>query len=96
MTLSVTRLAKSCNLSRSTVLYYESIGLLTRPRRSPGNHMRNSVAVFVDHQVTFDDVRRPRHFRIIIILEDHRHFVRLDAGPAVRKRHADTVISRRQ
>jgi DNA-binding transcriptional MerR regulator len=30
MSLTVTRLAKSCNLSRSTVLYYESIGLLTQ------------------------------------------------------------------
>src|SRR4051794_7685243 len=38
MTLTVTRLARSCNLSRSTVLYYESIGLLTRPRRSEGNY----------------------------------------------------------
>jgi DNA-binding transcriptional MerR regulator len=38
MSLTVTRLAKSCNLSRSTVLYYESIGLLTRPRRSEGNY----------------------------------------------------------
>jgi DNA-binding transcriptional MerR regulator len=38
MMLTVSRLAKSCNLSRSTVLYYESIGLLTRPRRSEGNY----------------------------------------------------------
>ncbi len=38
MTLTVTRLARDCNLSRSTVLYYESIGLLRRPRRSDGNY----------------------------------------------------------
>jgi DNA-binding transcriptional MerR regulator len=38
MTLTVTHLAKACNLARSTVLYYESIGLLTRPRRSQGNY----------------------------------------------------------
>jgi len=36
--LTVTRLARSCHLSRSTVLYYERIGLLTRPRRSDGNY----------------------------------------------------------
>jgi len=36
--LTVTRLARSCKLSRSTVLYYEKIGLLTRPRRSEGNY----------------------------------------------------------
>ena len=38
MSLTVTRLARSCSLARSTVLYYESIGLLTRPRRSAGNY----------------------------------------------------------
>jgi len=38
MPLSVTSLARSCNLARSTVLYYESIGLLARPRRTPGNY----------------------------------------------------------
>ena len=38
MSLTVTRLARSCNLARSTVLYYESINLLTRPRRSAGNY----------------------------------------------------------
>jgi DNA-binding transcriptional MerR regulator len=38
MSLTVTHLARSCNLARSTVLYYESIGLLTRPRRSAGNY----------------------------------------------------------
>src|SRR3974390_1453158 len=36
--MTVTRLARSCNLARSTVLYYESIGLLTRPRRSAGHY----------------------------------------------------------
>jgi MerR family transcriptional regulator, thiopeptide resistance regulator len=38
MTLTVTRLARECKLSRTTVLYYESIGLLRRPRRSDGNY----------------------------------------------------------
>jgi DNA-binding transcriptional MerR regulator len=38
MTLTVTGLAKSCQLARSTVLYYESIGLLPRARRSAGNY----------------------------------------------------------
>jgi len=38
MNLTVTRLARQCKLSRSTLLYYESIGLLRRPRRSDGNY----------------------------------------------------------
>ena len=36
--LSVTQLARACGLSRTTVLYYESLGLLPAPPRSPGNY----------------------------------------------------------
>ena len=38
MTLSVTQLARSCNLARSTVLYYEKIGLLKPPRRTAAHY----------------------------------------------------------
>jgi len=38
MPLTVTNLARTCKLSRSTLLYYESIGLLARPRRTSGNY----------------------------------------------------------
>ena len=38
MPLTVTRLARECRLSRTTLLYYESIGLLPKPRRTPGNY----------------------------------------------------------
>jgi DNA-binding transcriptional MerR regulator len=38
--LTVTRLAKSCGLSRSTVLYYESIGLMRASGRSAANYRR--------------------------------------------------------
>ncbi len=38
MPLTVTRLARACGLSRSTVLYYESVGLLKPVRRSAGNY----------------------------------------------------------
>jgi MerR family transcriptional regulator, thiopeptide resistance regulator len=36
--LTVTRLARQCGLSRSTILYYEGIGLLRKAGRSPGNY----------------------------------------------------------
>jgi DNA-binding transcriptional MerR regulator len=36
--VTVTKLARACHLARSTVLYYESIGLLARPRRTAGNY----------------------------------------------------------
>lgn len=36
--LSVTQLARACGLSRTTVLYYESLGLLPAAPRSQGNY----------------------------------------------------------
>src|SRR5215510_2907151 len=36
--MTVTRLARACGLSRSTVLYYESLGLIPPSGRSPGNY----------------------------------------------------------
>ncbi len=38
MLLTVTQLARACGLSRTTVLYYESAGLLKPARRSAGNY----------------------------------------------------------
>ena len=35
---SVTQLARACGLSRTAVLYYESLGLLPAPPRSRGNY----------------------------------------------------------
>ncbi len=36
--MTVSTLARRCGLSRSTLLYYESIGLLRRPPRTQGNY----------------------------------------------------------
>ena len=38
MSLTVTGLARACGLSRTTVLYYESLDLLRPARRSAGNY----------------------------------------------------------
>lgn len=40
---TVTQLARACGLSRSTVLYYESIGLLGKPKRTAANYRRYSA-----------------------------------------------------
>lgn len=40
--LTVTALARRCGLSRSTVLYYESIGLIKATARSAGNYRQYS------------------------------------------------------
>ena len=37
---TVTKLARHCGLSRGTLLYYESIGLLKLPVRSAANYRR--------------------------------------------------------
>jgi DNA-binding transcriptional MerR regulator len=64
--MTVTRLARSCNLSRSTVLYYESIGLLKRPARTSGNYRRYSprdlerlrqICLYRDAGLTLADIR---------------------------------------
>lgn len=36
--LTVTKLARRCGLSRTALLYYESIGLMPQPQRSGGNY----------------------------------------------------------
>ncbi len=42
--LTVTKLARRCGLSRTALLYYESIGLMPPPRRSHGNYRCYSEA----------------------------------------------------
>jgi DNA-binding transcriptional MerR regulator len=90
MTLTVTRLAKSCNLARSTVLYYESIGLLTRPRRSQGNYRvytekdlgrLHQICIYRDAGLKLTDIRSildaPRNDASAIL---RRRFVELSEG----------------
>ena len=66
VSLTVTRLARACHLARSTVLYYESIGLLKRPRRTSGNYRVYSeadldrlrqICAYRDSGLTLADIR---------------------------------------
>jgi DNA-binding transcriptional MerR regulator len=72
--LTVTRLARSCGLSRSTVLYYERIGLIAPPGRSAANYRRygdkaldrlRQICVYRRAGLRLDDIRalldRPEH-----------------------------------
>jgi DNA-binding transcriptional MerR regulator len=64
--LSVTELAKTCGLSRSTILYYESVGLL-RPARRTASRYRvygereaarlQQIRAYRDAGLTLDNVR---------------------------------------
>src|SRR5579872_7035120 len=66
MPLTVTQLARACGLSRSTVLYYESMGLLRPARRSTGNYRvygdreldrLRQVCIYRDAGVKLGDIR---------------------------------------
>ncbi|HTS60669.1 MAG TPA: MerR family transcriptional regulator [Candidatus Acidoferrales bacterium] len=86
MPLTVTRLARACRLSRSTVLYYESIGLLKRPARTSGNYRAYSdkdlerlrqICIYRESGLTLNDIRS---------LLDTRTG---DAGAVLRRRFAE-------
>jgi DNA-binding transcriptional MerR regulator len=86
MTLTVTQLARSCDLSRSTVLYYESAGLLARPRRSASDYRLYGVK----------DLERLRQIRVYrdagLTLADIRKLLdspRTGAGAVLRRRMAE-------
>lgn len=64
--LTVTKLAESCGLSRSTVLYYESIGLLRASSRSAANYRRytekdsarlKQICIYRDAGLKLTDIR---------------------------------------
>ncbi len=74
--LTVTRLARRCGLSRSTVLYYESIGLLKASGRTPGNYRQ-----YGDREV--DRLRQIRAYRNAgLSLADIRSVLSAPAGDA--------------
>ncbi len=89
MSLTVTRLARACGLSRSTVLYYESVGLLRPARRSDGNYRvygedelarLREVCVYREAGLTLADIRaildRPRRDAAAVL---QRRFVAIGA-----------------
>src|SRR5262245_40644093 len=88
--MTVTRLARACKLSRSTVLYYESIGLLKRPVRSSGNYRVYSekdhdrlrqICIYREAGLTLADIRSLLETRgndASAVL--HRRFVEIGAG----------------
>jgi DNA-binding transcriptional MerR regulator len=73
---TVTQLAKRCGLSRTTLLYYESIGLMPPPLRSEGNYRSYSEA----------DLRRLLQIRAYrdagLMLEDIRALLDRPGGDA--------------
>ena len=87
MPLTVTRLARACGLSRSTVLYYESVGLVKPARRNSGNYRvygerdlerLREVCVYREAGLTLSDIKaildRPRGDAATVL---QRRFVEL-------------------
>jgi DNA-binding transcriptional MerR regulator len=65
--LTVTQLARECGLSRSAVLYYESIGLLRPATRSSSNYRRygerelarlRQICVYRESGLKLEDIRK--------------------------------------
>jgi DNA-binding transcriptional MerR regulator len=101
MSLTVTNLARSCNLARSTVLYYESIGLLKRPKRSTGNYRVYSekdlerlrqICTYRDAGLTLADIRSildaPRSDAASVL---RRRLTELSAGIERLREHQRTI-----
>lgn len=85
--LSVTRLARLCGVSRTALLYYESIGLMPPPARSDGNYRCYS-------EVDAERLRRIRAYRNAgLSIEDIR--VILKATGHGRGHDASGVLKRR-
>jgi len=64
--LTVSKLAERCGLSRSTLLYYESIGLMKPAPRSDGNYrcysdkdllLLRQICMYRDSGLKLDDIR---------------------------------------
>ena len=64
--LTVTKLARRCGVSRTALLYYESIGLMPPPQRSGGNYRcysesdaerLSTIRAYRNAGLTLDDIR---------------------------------------
>ena len=100
--LTVTQLARQCGLSRSTLLYYESIGLLTKPVRTSGNYRSYSqkdvqrlqqICVYRNVGLTLVDIRsilaRPENDASSVL---QRRLVELDAEITQRRDHQRAIL----
>ena len=87
--LTVTKLARRCGVSRTALLYYESIGLMPPPERSSGNYRSYSEA----------DVERLRAIRAYrkagLTLDDIRAILKATGRGRDASQSASGVLKRR-
>jgi DNA-binding transcriptional MerR regulator len=100
--LTVTKLARRCGLSRSTLLYYESIGLMRPVARSAGNYrcygesdvMRlRQICYYRDAGLKLEDVRAildHRQTDVSRVLE--RRLAELNGEIATLRKHQQSIL----
>ena len=103
--LTVTKLAQRCGISRTALLYYESIGLMPPPRRSGGNYRCYSesdverlsiIRAYRNAGLTLDDIhallktRFPRGRDASQVLE--RRLIELDAQISALRAHQQAIL----
>jgi DNA-binding transcriptional MerR regulator len=105
MTWTISKLAARCGLSRGTLLYYESIGLLKPPGRTAGNYRRygqrdlerlQQICAYRHAGLTLEDIRaiitQPdrRESDAAAVLK--RRLVALDAEIETRRAHQRAIL----
>jgi MerR family transcriptional regulator, thiopeptide resistance regulator len=98
---SVSRFARQCGLSRSTILYYEEIGLMRRPRRTAGNYRTygeqdlerlRQIAFYRSAGLKLEDIRailnQPRSDVSVIL---RRRFAELSGEIERLRRHQSAI-----
>jgi DNA-binding transcriptional MerR regulator len=99
---TVSKLAARCGLSRGTLLYYESIGLLKPPARSAGNyrsygerdlHRLQQICAYRHAGLTLDDIRAildRRESDAAAVLK--RRLLALDGEIETRRAHQRAIL----
>lgn len=100
--LTVTKLARQCGLSRTALLYYESIGLMPAPQRSEGNyrfygqqHLKRlqEICAYREAGLKLDDIRtllnRPASDAAGVL---KRRLLELDAEIRTRREHQQAIL----
>jgi DNA-binding transcriptional MerR regulator len=102
--LTVTKLARQCGISRTALLYYESIGLIRRPARTDGNYRCYGQAdverllqirAYRNAGLALDDIRaifasRSRQTDARSVLQ--RRLVELDAEIGSLRAHQQAIL----
>jgi DNA-binding transcriptional MerR regulator len=100
---TVTKLAQRCGLSRGTLLYYESIGLLKAPARSTANYRRygdrdlrrlQQICAYRHAGLTLDDIRAildRRETDAVAVLK--RRLIALDGEIETLRAHQRAILN---